>query len=58
MKQKEQKVNKPIVVSSSVVFDFFRKEIADTRGTINDLVRDNRKKPISTDRKVKVKLEW
>lgn len=58
MKQKEQKINKPIVVSPNVIFDFFRKEISDTRDTVNDLIRDNRKMPIVVDRKVKSKMEW
>ncbi len=58
MKQKEPKINKQVVIASSTVFDFFRKEISETRETINNLVSDNRKMPITTNRKVKAKLEW
>lgn len=58
MNLKDSKVNKPVFVSSNIVFDFFRKEIADTRDTVSDLVRDNRKVHLTTDRKIKAKLEW
>ena len=49
-KQKETVINNTINTSSVFIVDFFRKEISETRETVNDLIRDNRKR-INIDKK-------